>query len=75
MRCSAWSKIQVNNRIIPTMTSMELPITPGTGVQRFRLAFHDLSKVCGLRFIAGPEEILRSAALCSDRCIGWKYGA
>jgi hypothetical protein len=33
VRCTAWSKIQVNSRIIPTMTSMELPITPGTGDQ------------------------------------------
>ncbi len=69
VRCTAWSKIQVNSRIIPTMTSMELPITPGTGVQKFRTPCSTSSKVCGLRLIAGPEEILRRAALCSDRCI------
>jgi len=72
VRCTAWSKIQVNSRIIPTMTSMELPITPGTGVQKFRSPRSTSSKGCGLRLIAGPEEILRCAALCSDRCIGWK---
>ena len=42
---------------------------------KFRSPCSISSKVCGLRLIAGPEEILRRAALCSDRCIGRKYSA
>ena len=48
VRCTAWSKIQVNSRIIPTMTSMELPITPGPGVRTIRSSLIHL-KVGGFR--------------------------
>jgi hypothetical protein len=47
VRCTAWSNNQVNSRIIPTMTSMELPITPGTGVRTIRSS--QILKVGGFR--------------------------
>jgi len=48
VRCTAWSKIHVNSRIIPTITSMELPITPGTGVRTIRSS-QIILKVGGFR--------------------------
>jgi hypothetical protein len=48
-RCTAWSRIQVNSRIIPTITSMEFPITPAPAFERSaRFATH--CEVGGLHF-------------------------
>jgi hypothetical protein len=49
VRCIAWSIIHVNNKIIPTITSMEeLPITSATSVRTIRSPIKT-SKVCGPR--------------------------
>ena len=65
--------IQVNSRVIPTMTSMRsFPITPGsTGVEQSALpkSYFESRRGFDFRRVKKFSVVPR---FCSDRCIGWE---